>query len=83
MHLHTNLLSLIDMYSRQDLHFLHFLLWRPSDKLSRSLDNELDINLKLSISFNLYIIVLPFSSSFLIGTEKVIYFSVFFPKHSN
>ena len=48
-----------------------------------SLDNELDINLKLSINFILYVIVLPLSRSFLIGTEKVMYFSVFFPKHSN
>ena len=28
-------------------------------------------------------IVLLLSNLFLIGTEKVIYFSVFFPKHSN
>ena len=47
------------------------------------LDSEVDINLKLSINFSLYVIVLPLSSSFLIGTEKVIYFSVFSPKHSN
>ena len=32
--------------------------------------NEVDINLKLSINFNLYVIVLPLSSSFLICTEK-------------
>ena len=48
-----------------------------------SFDNETDINLKLSINFSLYVAVLPLSSSFLIGTEKVIYFSVFSPKHSN
>ena len=54
-----------------------------SDKLSTRLDNEVDINLKLSINFNLYVIVLPLSSSLLIGTEKVIYFSVFSPKHSS
>ena len=83
MHLHINLLSPIDIYSRPDLHFLHFLLRRPSNKLSARLDNELDINLKLSINFNLYVIVLPLSSSLLIGTEKVIYFSVLSPKHSN
>ena len=41
------------------------------------------MNLKMSINFNLYVIDLPLSSSFLIGTEKVIHFSVFFPKHSN
>ena len=46
-------------------------------------DNEVDINLKLSRNFSLYLIVLLLSSSFLIGTEKVIYFSVFSPKHSN
>ena len=61
MHFHINLLSSIDMYSRQDLHFLHVLLWTPSDKLPKRLDNELDIKLKLSINFNLYVnvIVLP------------------------
>ena len=53
-----------------------------SDKLSTSFGNEADINLKLSINFSLYVIVLPLSS-FLIGTEKVIYFSVFSPKYSN
>ena len=62
---------------------MHLLLWNPSDKLSARLDSEVDINLKLSINFSLYVIVLPLSSSFLIGTEKVIYFSVFSPKHSN
>ena len=31
----------------------------------------------------MYVIVLLLSNSFLIGTEKVIYFSVFSPKHSN
>ena len=46
-------------------------------------DNEVDINLKLSRNFSLYLIVLLLSSSFLIGTEKVIYFSVFSPEHSN
>ena len=59
MHLHINSLSLIDMYSRQDFHFLHFLLRNASDKLSARFDNGLDINLKLSINFNLYAIVLP------------------------
>ena len=47
------------------------------------LDSEVDINLKLSINFSLYEIVLLLSSSFLIATEKVMYFSVFSPKHSN
>ena len=40
-------------------------------------------NLKLSINLILFVIVLPFSFSFFIGTEKVIYFSVFSPRHSN
>ena len=35
------------------------------------------------MNFILYVIDLPLSSSFLIDTEKVIYFSVFCPKHSN
>ena len=65
------------MHSRQDLHFLHLLLSRPSDKLSTRLDNELDTNLKQSINFNLYMIVLPLSTFFLIITEEVIYFSEF------
>ena len=55
----------------------------PSERLSTRLDNELDINLKLSIKFILYVILLPFSSSFFISTEKVIYFSAVFPRHSN
>ena len=58
-------------------------LWTLSDKLSIRLDNELGINLKLSINFVLYEIFLPLLNSFLIDTEKVIYFSVFSPKHSN
>ena len=60
---------------------LHLSLRSFSDKLSTRLDNKVDINIKLSINFNLYVIVLPLSSSFLIGIEKVIYFSVFSPKH--
>ena len=54
-----------------------------SDKLSARLDSEVDINLKLSINFSLHVIILLLSSSFLIGTEKVIYFSVLSPKHSS
>ena len=57
--------------------------WNRSDKLSTRLDIEVDINLKLSINFSLYVIVLLLSSSFLIGTEKVICLSLFSPKHSN
>ena len=60
-------------------------------KLSARLDNELDMNLKLSINFVLYdtfiISSLPSLSTFvicfLIGTGKIIYFSAFSPKHSN
>ena len=55
----------------------------PADKLSPRLDNELDINLKLSVNVILYVIVLSLSSSFLISAEKVVYFSMFSPKHSN
>ena len=36
----------------------------------------------LSINFSLYMVGLPFLCSFLTGAEKVIYFSVFFPKQS-
>ena len=53
-----------------------------SDKLSARLHSESVINLKLSINFSLYVITLLLSSSFLIGTEKVMYFAVFFPKQS-
>ena len=62
---------------------MYLSLLNPPDKLSTRFDNELDINLKLSIKFILYVINLPLSSSFLNGTEKVIYFSVFSLKHSN
>ena len=54
-----------------------------SDKLTTRVDREQETNLKLSINITLYVIDLPLSSSFLIGTEKMTYFSVFFPKHSN
>ena len=42
-----------------------------------SLDSEVDINLKVSINFTLYVIVLLLSSSFLIDIEKVISFLYF------
>ena len=35
------------------------------------------------MNFNLYVVVLPLSSCFLIGTEKVIYFSVISSKNLN
>ena len=63
-----------------NLHFVFLLL--ISDKLSTRFDNESCIDLQLSINFNLYIVVLPLSCSFLIGAEKVICFSVFSPKES-
>ena len=50
--------------------------------LTRS-DNKLDINVKISKEINLHVTDLPLSSSFLIGTQKVIYFSAFSPKNSN
>ena len=53
------------------------------DKLWTRLDNEVDVNLWLSINLSLCVIVLPLSSYFLIGTENVIYFSVFSPMQSN
>ena len=53
-----------------------------SDKLSTRLDSDAFINLQVSINFSLYVVVLPLSCSFLIGTAKVIYFSVFSPKYS-
>ena len=62
------------------MHVLHSSLL-ISDKLSTRLDNEVDLNLKLSITFSLYVSLLP--CSFLIGTEKVIYFSSFSPIKSN
>ena len=60
-------------------------------KLLTRFDNELDMNIKLSIKIilcDIFIILsLPslsiFVIFFLIGTEKVINFSVFSPKHSN
>ena len=56
-----------------------------SDKLSARLDHLICMNLQVSINFILNGTVSPLSLSysFLIGTEKVIYFSVFCPKHSN
>ena len=80
--LKINWLSFIFMCSRQDLQSLHLLLWNPSERLSTRLDNKMDINLKLSMNFILYVTASSFSSSFLIGTESYTYF-VFFPKHSN
>ena len=71
------------MYSRQVLQSVSLSLRSPAVRLSTRLDAEFDITLKLSINFNLYMLVLPFSSSLFIGTEEVIYFSVFSPRPSN
>ena len=55
----------------------------PSVKLSTNFDKDVDINLKLSTNFILYVISISlFSILYFIGTENVIYFSVFSPKHS-
>ena len=62
------------------MHVLQALLL-ISDKLSTSFDNLLCMNLQVPIDFILYVTVLSLSCSFLIGTEKLIYFSVFSPKH--
>ena len=53
-----------------------------SDRLSTRLASDLSMNLQLSINFSLYVIVLPLSRSFLIGAERVMYFSVFSPRQS-
>ena len=54
-----------------------------SVKLSTNFDNDVAMNLKLSMNFILYVISIFFDSIlFLMGTEKVTYFSVFSPRHS-
>ena len=60
------------------MHDLHSILLTLPDVLSTSSDNEVGINLKLSILLSLYVVLL-LSHSFLIGTEKVIYFSILSP----
>ena len=64
------------------MHVLHALLL-ISGKLSTRSGNLPRMNLQVSINFNLYVVVLSLSCAFLIGTEKLIHFSVFSPKHSN
>ena len=61
------------------MHDLYSSLLKISDVLSRSSDNEVYINVKLSINLSLHIAVLPLLNSFLISTEKVIYFSILSP----
>ena len=65
------------------VHDLHSILLKFPVILSTSPDNEVDINLKLSMNLSLYEIVLPLSHSFLIGSEEVIYFSIFSPIKSS
>ena len=61
------------------MHDLHSILLKIPNILSTSSNNEINLNLKLLINLSLLVIVLPSSHSFLIGTEKVIYFSIFSP----
>ena len=61
------------------MHDLHSVLLKMPDVLSKSSHNQVGKNLKLSINLNLYVIILPLSHYFLIGTEKVIYFSILYP----
>ena len=61
------------------MHDLHSILLKIPNMLSTSSNNEINLNLKLLINLSLLVIVLPSSHSFLIGTEKVIYFSIFSP----
>ena len=70
---------------------LHLILWILSERLLTRFDNELAINLALSINCNMEDIYFVISSPFLsilvtsvsIGTVNVMYFSVFSPKQVN
>ena len=62
-------------------YLLSISLILSSDKLSRRFDKESCINLQLSLIIILYLISLSLYH-FLNGTVKLIYFSVFSPKHS-
>ena len=64
------------------MHVLQSLLL-ISDKLSTRLDHLICMNLQVSINFILNGIASPLSLSysFLIGTEKVIYFSIYILNH--
>ena len=73
---HSDLIFFLSMH---DLHSLSLV----TNKLSIWSDNLPCINLLLSINFILYRAVSPLSCSFLSGTEKVMYFSVFSPKQLN
>ena len=65
------------------VHDLHSVLLKFPDMLSTSSEKEVDINLKLSINLSLCVIVLLSPHYFLIGAEKVIYFSMFSPIQSS
>ena len=68
--------------------YLHLILWIPSARLLTRFDNELAMNLVLSINCNMeemyFVISYPFLSilvtSFSLGTMKVMYFPVFSTK---
>ena len=60
-----------DIWPRQGTQFIHLSLSTPSDNQSKRFDNDLDIKLNLSNNFILDLIDAPFSSCFLIGTEKL------------
>lgn len=80
-HLNASVFSLATTNSRSDLLCLHLSLWSPSERLSARRDNELDINLTISVKFILYEIVFPFSFYFLIDTDNVWNFLVFSRRH--
>ena len=73
--LNINALSLVNMYSKQDLQFLHLLLWSPSERLTTTVDDELYINLRLAINFILYVIVLYYLILSLLILKKFCIFS--------
>ena len=70
-YLNINNLSTVDMYSRQDLQFVHLPIRSPSARLSTRLDNELDINLKLPINPILFVIFLLFQVLHLLVLKKL------------
>ena len=73
--LNINALSLVNMYSKQDLQFLHLLLWSSSERLTTRVDDELYINLRLAINFILYVIVLYYLILSLLILKKFCIFS--------
>ena len=62
------------------MHDLHSMVLKVPNKFNEvHIINGVDTNLKLSTNLSLIEIVLPSPHSFLTGTEKVIYFSIFSP----